>query len=181
MRQTTSRDRSRNTQDAPITLRKARFLRIKDLQPICSGFSVIGKVLEIREKLNRQNLDGTVLRVNEAIIGDETGIVTMSVRSALVDQIKQGETYVFRNAKVEMYRYFMRLAVDRWGLIEASDKKIKTVDETKDLSAIEYELVNPNTGNVNRNRRNAGQTNNNNPNTNKGNTNDNDNEDENVD
>ena len=47
-----------------------------------------------------------------------------------------------RNAKIDMFKGFMRLAVDKWGKIE-SYKPPKQFEALKDnnLSLVEYELV----------------------------------------
>ena len=46
------------------------------------------------------------------------------------------------NAKIDMYKGSMRLAVDRWGRVEVSEEAADiTVKEDNNLSLIEYELV----------------------------------------
>jgi len=48
-----------------------------------------------------------------------------------------------RNGKVDMFKGFMRLAVDKWGKLEkATEPATFEVNESNNLSAIEYELVN---------------------------------------
>lgn len=56
--------------------------------------------------------------------------------------MKEGSTVILRNAKIEMYRGSMRLAVDRWGRIEATEPASFTVKEDSNLSLIEFEMVN---------------------------------------
>lgn len=56
--------------------------------------------------------------------------------------MKEGGTLILRNAKIEMYRGSMRLAVDRWGRIEASEPAGFAVKEDSNLSLIEFEMVN---------------------------------------
>ena len=49
---------------------------------------------------------------------------------------------MIRNAKVEMFKGFMRLAVDKWGSVKPAPEAAKfEVNVKNDLSAIEYELV----------------------------------------
>jgi hypothetical protein len=65
--------------------------------------------------------------------------------SLLPDQIPivaAGASVTIRNAKVEMYKGHMRLAVDQWGLIEPSPSQLQeTVNTAENLSDTEYELV----------------------------------------
>lgn len=56
--------------------------------------------------------------------------------------MKAGNTVIIRNAKIDMFKGSMRLAVDKWGRIEVTDPASFTVKEDNNLSLVEYELVN---------------------------------------
>lgn len=56
--------------------------------------------------------------------------------------MKEGATITLRNAKIDMFKGSMRLAVDRWGRVEVTEPATFTVKEDNNLSLIEYELVN---------------------------------------
>lgn len=60
----------------------------------------------------------------------------------LVDIMKPDTTVIIRNAKIDMFKGTMRLAVNKWGRIEATEPADFTVNEENNLSLIEYELVN---------------------------------------
>jgi len=53
-----------------------------------------------------------------------------------------GATVILRNAKIDMFKGSMRLAVDKWGRIEPTDPANFDVKEDNNLSLVEYELVN---------------------------------------
>ena len=59
-----------------------------------------------------------------------------------VDLLKPDATVILRNAKIDMFKGSMRLAVDKWGRIEATEPASFTVKEDNNLSLVEYELVN---------------------------------------
>lgn len=59
-----------------------------------------------------------------------------------MDLVKEGSTLTLRNAKIDMFKGSMRLAVDRWGRVEVAEPASFTVKEDNNLSLIEYELVN---------------------------------------
>jgi len=59
-----------------------------------------------------------------------------------VELMKPGATVNLRNAKIDMFKGSMRLAVDKWGRIEATEPADITVKEDNNLSLVEYELVN---------------------------------------
>lgn len=59
-----------------------------------------------------------------------------------VDLMKEGSVLTLRNAKIDMYKGSMRLAVDRWGRVDVAEEPIDiTVKDDNNLSLIEYELV----------------------------------------
>ena len=59
-----------------------------------------------------------------------------------VDMMKSGTTVILRNAKIDMFKGSMRLAVDKWGRVEVTEDAQFVVKEENNLSLVEYELVN---------------------------------------
>jgi len=59
-----------------------------------------------------------------------------------VDLMKSGTTVILRNAKIDMFKGSMRLAVDKWGRVEVTEPAEFVVKEDNNLSLVEYELVN---------------------------------------
>lgn len=51
-------------------------------------------------------------------------------------------TVILRNAKIDMFKGSMRLAVDKWGRVELTEPASFVVKEDNNLSLVEYELVN---------------------------------------
>ena len=84
-RQSPQRRDNRDTKETPqqITLSKPRFLKIDELQPQFSGFSVYVKIGDISSKINRQYLDNTYLRIWEAVVADDSGCMILTVRGKL--------------------------------------------------------------------------------------------------
>lgn len=59
-----------------------------------------------------------------------------------MDLLTVGTTVILRNAKIDMFKGAMRLAVDKWGRIEVTEPASFQVKEDNNLSLVEYELVN---------------------------------------
>ena len=59
-----------------------------------------------------------------------------------VDMMKSGTTVILRNAKIDMFKGSIRLAVDKWGRVEVTEDAQFVVKEENNLSLVEYELVN---------------------------------------
>ncbi|KAK4344649.1 hypothetical protein RND71_034825 [Anisodus tanguticus] len=81
-------------------------------------------------------------RISECLVGDETGSILFTARNEQVDLMKPGATVILRNAKIDMFKGSMRLAVDKWGRVEVTEPADIAVNEQNNLSLVEYELVN---------------------------------------
>ncbi|OVA11516.1 hypothetical protein BVC80_9009g50 [Macleaya cordata] len=115
-------------------MRKPVFTKVDQLKPGTSGHTLTVKVVSSKTVLQKgrvptQNLRQT--RIAECLVGDET-----------VDMMKPGTTVNLRNAKIDMFKGSMRLAVDKWGRVEVTEPAKFVVKEDNNLSLVEYELVN---------------------------------------
>jgi len=125
--------------------RKPVFVKVDQLKPGTSGHTLIAKVLTSDTVLQKgraasQHLRHT--RIAECLIGDDTATILFTARNDQVDLMKPETTVILRNAKIDMFKGSMRLAVDKWGRIEATEPAKFIVKEDNNLSLVEYELVN---------------------------------------
>ncbi|CAI9088718.1 OLC1v1023138C1 [Oldenlandia corymbosa var. corymbosa] len=138
-------------------LRKPVFVKVEDLKPGTSGHTLTVKVVESTMVLQKGGAVSASLRntrIAECLVGDETatvlftarndqGLITLPLRFPfLVDLMKAGNTVILRNAKIDMFKGCMRLAVDKWGRIEVTEPAAFEVKMDNNLSLVEYELVN---------------------------------------
>ncbi|CAH9088093.1 unnamed protein product [Cuscuta epithymum] len=125
-------------------MRKPVFTKVDQVRPGTNGHNLVVKVVSstvVSPKGGRP--DGTrQMRIAESLVGDETGTILFTSRNEQVDLMKEGTTLIVRNAKIDMFKGSMRLAVDKWGRIEEAEPADFTVKEDNNLSLIEYELVN---------------------------------------
>ncbi|KAK9674143.1 hypothetical protein RND81_12G213900 [Saponaria officinalis] len=127
-------------QSTKPALRKPTFIKVDQIQPGSSGNTLTVKVVSSTAVLNR--VRGRNTRISECVVGDETGTIIFTARNDQVDLMKPGTTVILRNAKIDMFKNTMRLAVDKWGRIEVTEPASFTVNETNNVSLVEYELVN---------------------------------------
>ncbi|XP_004514683.1 uncharacterized protein At4g28440-like [Cicer arietinum] len=131
--------------DTKQGLRKPVFTKVDQLRPGTSGHTLIAKVVDSKMVMQRGRSDGPQprqMRIAECLVGDETGMIIFTARNDQVDLMKEGSTIILRNAKIDMFKGSMRLAVDKWGRVEVAEPATFTVKEDNNLSLIEYELVN---------------------------------------
>ncbi|KAM7525074.1 hypothetical protein LguiA_014976 [Lonicera macranthoides] len=133
-------------------MRKPVFVKVNQLKPGTTGHTLTVKVLSATTVLdkksrnttsfNRSSASSAHTRIAECLIGDETATILFTARNDQVDLMKPGNTVILRNAKIDMFKGSMRLAVDKWGRIEVTEPANFVVKEDINLSLIEYELVN---------------------------------------
>jgi replication factor A1 len=133
--------------------------KVSELEPETNGYNLKVKVSEVKIVMDKTGFDGKQVRIAEALIGDESASVLLTARNGKIpfffliliyltiileqiDILETGKSLIIRNAKVEMFKNHMRLAVDKWGLIEAVNPPFDfTIASEPNLSTVEYELV----------------------------------------
>ncbi len=113
--------------------------KIKDLKPEDKRVNVLAKVLHKSEPKEITTRYGETKHVTEAVLGDETGTVTMSLWDEQADQVEEGDTIYVDNGYISLVRGHMRLNVGKYGSIKRSDEEITEVNEELDMSAQEHE------------------------------------------
>ncbi|RIA94499.1 hypothetical protein C1645_817993 [Glomus cerebriforme] len=86
------------------------------------------------------------IKVAEILIGDSTGCIIMKAMNDQINLLKANTIVSIHNARVEMYRGFMRIVVDQNTSaeiipIEDSNENINNVNLERNLSLIEYQYV----------------------------------------
>ncbi|MCO5576396.1 hypothetical protein L7F22_030206 [Adiantum nelumboides] len=135
----------------PQQLRKPMFVTVDQLLPGTAGHNLVVKVVSTNLVMQRARpglSTARQVRISESVVGDQTGVIVFTARNeqgqscSLFDHFNVGTSLILRNAKIDMFRGSMRLAVDRWGRIEVTEPADFTVKEDNNLSHVEYELVN---------------------------------------
>jgi replication factor A1 len=127
------------------SLRKPVFVKVDQLRPGTSGHTLTVKVVSTKLVLQKVRPDGNQVRqvrIAECLVGDDTGVIVFTARNDQVDLMTEGVTVILRNAKIDMFKGSMRLAVDKWGRVEPTDAADFVVKEDNNFSLVEYELVN---------------------------------------
>merc|ERR1711920_1220925 len=106
------------------------------VQPEAKGVNLIVKC--VKAPVAVEGSDG----LKEVVCGDETGVVTVSLRSDTHEALcKPGAGIRIQNAHVRMVKGHIRLVVDKWSAFKAAESvEFDTVDEKNNVSSVEYEL-----------------------------------------
>merc|ERR1711971_318344 len=106
-----------------------------------SGLNLRLKVLEAAAPV-----EAKAQQFFEVKCGDESGTVVLSLREAQKDVAGVDKVLEVRNGSVKMVKGHIRVAIDKWGKLEAvelGEGEDFTVEEAaeKNVSNTEYELV----------------------------------------
>ena len=112
-------------------------IKIANLKPNSRRINLRARVLDIGEsKEVTSRKSGEQRRLAEALIGDETGTILLTLWDDKIDAVEVGGTYEIKNAFVTVFKGSMRLNVGKYGEIEKSSEEIADdeVNREKNLS-----------------------------------------------
>jgi len=112
--------------------------KVKDLNPECKQVNVLAKVMSVGEAKEIPSKFGRSRKVAEATIGDETGVVTLSLWQDQIGTVAKDDVIFIDNGFVSLVRGRMRLNVGKYGGLQKTDKTMESVDINNDMSAKEY-------------------------------------------
>jgi len=116
-------------------LRKPKFVKVKSINPDSKGLNLMLKCVTCEEVEEGKSW--------KAVLGDDTGVVTFSLRDAdKASLCKPGSSVRVQNARVSMTKSHINIFIDKFGVLKAADEPLaEDVNSTKDISATEYELA----------------------------------------
>ena len=113
------------------------FIKIEKLTPSSRAVNVIVKVVS---KSEVRIVSGGSHRVADALVGDETGSVILTLWDDNIDQIDEEDTLSITNGYVNLFRGNMRLNMGRYGSFEKMEEEvISEVNTENNLSLKQYE------------------------------------------
>ncbi|KAF1793008.1 Nucleic acid-binding, OB-fold [Phytophthora cactorum] len=119
---------------------------VQDLTPGSQGHNLVLQVVSIAPTVEKKRYDGTISRIAEAVLADETD-ASRSLRET-IDMLKEGLVVVVRNSNADIFNGFMRLNVTQWGKLSLHPDGVAStpppppsVNTENNISAVEYELV----------------------------------------
>lgn len=110
-------------------------VKVSGLGPYSKQVNTTVKVVqkgEARETVSRQ--DGTTHRVLDALVGDESGAIYMTLWDDNIDKVNEGDTVSVKNGYVRPFKGSMRLNIGRYGTLEPSQTPLGDVNTQNNLS-----------------------------------------------
>lgn len=115
-------------------------VKVDSLNPQSRQLNLTVKVVskgEVRETVSRS--DGSSHKVTDALVGDETGAIYMTLWDDNIEKVKEGDIIDVKNGYVSLFKGSMRLNIGRFGTFEASKGAIAEVNDKNNLSDKRYE------------------------------------------
>jgi replication factor A1 len=118
--------------DKPLT-------KVRDLTPNSKQVNVLAKVVNVGEPKEVMGKFGDPRKVCEAVVGDDTATIILSLWNEQIGSIAKDEVILVDNGYVSLVRGHMRLNVGRYGNLSKSTEAIAEVNQSLDMSQQEFE------------------------------------------
>jgi replication factor A1 len=118
--------------DKPLT-------KVRDLTPSSKQVNVHAKVISLGEPKQVMGKYGDPRKVAEAVVGDDTAVITLSLWNEQIGSIAKDDNILVDNGYVSLVRGHMRLNVGRYGSLQKSTEDIPSVNQQLDMSQQEFE------------------------------------------
>jgi replication factor A1 len=116
-------------------------VKVGELTPASRAVNVKAKVVSKTEIRNiAAGRDGAPHKVSDALVGDETGCVYLTLWDDNIEKINEGDTVTVGNGYVTLFRGNMRLNVGRYGTLEIAKEPLEVeVNTENNMSSKVYE------------------------------------------
>ncbi len=116
-------------------------VKVGELTPQSKAVNVVAKVVsktEIREiPMGR---DGSAHKVCDALIGDETGVVYLTLWDENIEKVNEGDSIKIENGYVTLFKGNIRLNTGKYGKLETAEEPLSVeVNEENNVSSKTYE------------------------------------------
>jgi len=110
-------------------------VKVGTLKSNLTNLNIMVKVLSIREpRVIFSRRDRSEHRVTEALVGDETGCVLLTLWDDQIDIIKKDEVYEIKNGYTNLFQDSLRLNMGKYGTAKKLDTDIEKVNTENNLS-----------------------------------------------
>jgi len=115
--------------------------KVGELTPQSRAVNVLAKIVSKTEVRNiAAGRDGAAHRVSDALVGDETGCIYLTLWDDNIEKVNDGDTILVKNGYVNLFRGNMRLNIGKYGTLEMSGQPLAgEVNTENNVSTQVYE------------------------------------------
>ncbi len=109
--------------------------KLSNIQPYQKGFTIVFKALKTGTIRNVQSRhDGSKHRVADILIGDETGVLRLTLWDDEISLIEDGKAFRIISGQSGLFQGQLQVSLGRNGRLEPSDQIFKEVNREQNLS-----------------------------------------------
>lgn len=120
--------------------RPIEYVKVKDLTPESKNVNIIVKVVEEGEERSISSKFGGERKLKEFTVGDDTGVVVMTLWEDQVSQAADGDTLQIENGYISLVRGNMRLNIGKYGKFMKAKEELGDVNKDLNMSTKEYPI-----------------------------------------
>jgi replication factor A1 len=110
-------------------------IKVGTLKSNLTNLKVVVKILSIGEpRVITSRRDRSEHRVTEAVVGDDTGCVLLTLWDNQIDALNIGDVYEIKNAYTNLFHGSLRLNMGKYGTAEKVEMDIEEVNTKNNLS-----------------------------------------------
>ncbi len=113
--------------------------KVEELNPGSRSVDVLVKVVELYPVREVTTKDGSSHTVGEALVGDDTGSVILSLWDEAASSAQPGKMIQVRNGYISLYKGNMRLNIGKYGTMEETSEVIGQVNTENNISNRSYD------------------------------------------
>jgi replication factor A1 len=115
--------------------------KVNELNPQSRAVNVLAKVVSKTEVRSiAAGRDGAAHKVSDALVGDETGSIYLTLWDDNIEKVNEGDTIQVKNGYINLFRGNMRLNIGRYGTLEISQQALQgEVNTENNMSTQVYE------------------------------------------
>ncbi|MCJ7423344.1 OB-fold nucleic acid binding domain-containing protein [Candidatus Bathyarchaeota archaeon] len=116
-------------------------VKVGELTPQSRAVNVLAKVVSKSEIRNiTAGRDGEAHKVSDALVGDETGSIYLTLWDDNIEKVKEEDTINVKNGYINLFRGNMRLNIGRYGTLGISEQPLAgAVNTENNVSTKVYE------------------------------------------
>ena len=115
-------------------------VKVESLTPSSKEVNTVVKVVSKSQVRNVTGRDYAINRVADALVGDETGCIYLTLWNEKIDKINEEATLQVTNGYVNLFRGNMRLNIGKYGSFKLLEESpIETVNTENNLSDKRFE------------------------------------------
>ena len=108
---------------------------ISELSPSSQNVNVYFRIMDISESQDvRVKATGRLHKVTDAIVGDSSGIILLTIWDEWIDEIRIGDSYLLEGGYVSVFEGSLRLNIGRKGELIKIEKSIEPVNKSLNMS-----------------------------------------------